>query len=193
MRIVLWVDPNAVRAHVDALVEEARRLRGVKAVEVEADMPAPPADHLPSPDDLELEERSRFRLVNVVLGEAVATVARPDGVQTASMALTLLLCRGVFVGTETFYAALCANAPQAWEGKRGSIRRLYTGLKRRLDDTMYPLAGEGFYGFLARMEPEQRRVMFDKMQRRVDKGRATAAARRRHPLIDGSGDDMPET
>jgi hypothetical protein len=116
----------------------------------------------PSPSHLDLVERSRLYLVDVVRDEVVATIG-------TDRLLTLLGCRHVFTDAATIVAVLESQewSRVAWAGRRANLRPVYARLRKRLHDTMFSLMGEGFYGFYLRASADQRREELERQERRL--------------------------
>lgn len=147
-------DPT-VRAELEALIESAR------------------SD--PRPTHMDVMEQSRVRLMNIFTGETVADLGVDGRGQAPTLLAALIVCRGVFVGTEPLYEFLVTNelSAAAWKGKRKNIRPVYARLQRALADTVLPLAYEGFYGFYRRASDDQKREMDARREQRRRRARAT--------------------
>lgn len=106
----------------------------------------------PRPTHMDVVEQSRVRLCNILTGESIADL-----------------------GTDA------ADDQPAWAGRRKNIRPVYARLQRALEDTIVPLAFEGFYGFFRRASDDQKREMDARRQQRAERARrAHRLARRGH-------------
>jgi len=123
----------------------------------------------PSPSHLDLVERSRVYLVNVVRDEVVAAIGTDQLGQGPSLLMTLMFCRGVFTDAESLYTALCAQpwSRAAWQGRKKNLRPVYARLRERLEDSLFCLIGEGFYGFWLRASSEQRAEAEQRREQRI--------------------------
>lgn len=129
------------------------------------------ASYVPSPSHLDLVERSRLMLVNVVRDEIVAEIGRDALGQGPSLLMTLMMCRGVFSDADALVSTLDSQpwSALAWRGARRNLRAVYGRLVGRLADTMFCLAFEGYYGFRLRASHDQREDMERRRQHRIER------------------------
>lgn len=135
-----------------------------------------------SPSHLDLVERSRLYLVNVVRDEIVAEFGEDRLGQGPSLLMVIMLCRGVFTDSDALYEALLAQpwSRAAWLGKKKNIRPVYARVAKKLEDTLFCLAHDGFYGFWLRATTDQRARMTERRDVRIARVRRAARAAR-HP------------
>jgi hypothetical protein len=140
-----------------------------------------------SPSHLDLVERSRLYLVNVVRDEIVAEFGSDRLGQGPSMLMVLMLCHGVFLDSDALYEALLVQpwSRAAWLGKKKNIRPVYARIGKKLEDTLFCLAHDGLYGFWLRADSEQRMTMIERRDVRIARVRRAARAAR-HPDVTGA-------
>lgn len=129
-----------------------------------------------SPSHLDLVERSRLYLVNVVRDEIVAEFGSDRLGQAPSLLMVLMLCHRVFVDSDALYEALLAQpwSRAAWLGKKKNIRPVYARVSKKLEDTLFCLAHDGFYGFWLRADSDQRATMIERRDVRIARVRRAA-------------------